>query len=182
MPWWAWVLVALAITAVIVVIIVWVPAYLVVQSKASADGYLTAITNPRTTLVQAVGGLAVFLGVVVGFLTLRHNREALDRTLALTERGQFTDRFSRAIEQLGRSKKRETDLRLGGIYALEQLSKDSPIWHQPIVDVLAAFVRQHCIGLPLPEGETVAQQQAALPALDSPTRFKRLPVDLIAAL
>src|ERR1700737_3443803 len=114
MPWWAWVLVALAITAVIVVIIVWVPAYLVVQSKASADGYLTAITNTRTTLVQAVGGLAVFLGVVVGFLTLRHNREALDRTLALRERGQFTDRFSKLLRNLGEGRRGERVCRSGG--------------------------------------------------------------------
>jgi hypothetical protein len=61
----------------------------------------------------------------------------------VTERGQVTDRYSKAIEQLGSD---TLDVRLGGIYALEQIAKDSDRGaddQTTIVEVLGAFVRVH---------------------------------------
>jgi hypothetical protein len=45
------------------------------------------------------------------------------RTFELTEEGQVTDRYTKAIEQLGSDK---LDVRIGGIYALERVALDSP--------------------------------------------------------
>lgn len=59
---------------------------------------------------------------------------------ALSERGQLTDRFGRAIDQLGSDK---LDIRLGGIYSLERLAKDSPSDYDVIFEVLAAYIRTH---------------------------------------
>ena len=44
------------------------------------------------------------------------------RAFELTEQGQVTDRFTRAIEQLGSDK---LDVRIGRIYALERVARDS---------------------------------------------------------
>jgi uncharacterized protein YjbI with pentapeptide repeats len=60
--------------------------------------------------------------------------------LRISREGQVTDRFTHAIDQLGSA---TLDVRLGGIYALERIAKDSPRDHGPIMEVLTAFVRQH---------------------------------------
>jgi Pentapeptide repeats (9 copies) len=213
-PWWFWVLIGLAIVAFLGLfgaLVIWVPALLVDRGAATDDAYLQAITNTRTTLVQAVGGFAVFLGVVVGLFTLRHNRqllrasgaehveslqanhdameqtlafnrESLIKTVSLSERGQITDRYSKAIEQLGTTALDAVELRLGGIYALEHIARDDPEWHLPVVEVLAAFVRQHARGVAPEEGATVAARKAALYALPREKQRVRAGVDVATAI
>ena len=61
------------------------------------------------------------------------------RTFLLSRRGQMTDRFTKAIDHLGDN---SLDKRLGGVYALEQLARDSRTHHLPVVEVLAAYVHE----------------------------------------
>jgi hypothetical protein len=58
----------------------------------------------------------------------------------LSRQGQVTDRYTRAIEQVGSDK---VDVRIGGIYALERVAHDSSRDHPTVMEVLAAFVREH---------------------------------------
>jgi hypothetical protein len=51
-----------------------------------------------------------------------------------------TDRFTKAIEQLGSDK---LDVRIGGIYALERVARDSAKDHPTVMEVLTAFIREH---------------------------------------
>lgn len=53
---------------------------------------------------------------------------------------QITERFTRAIVQLGDEL---MALRLGGIYALERISKDSAKDHWQVMEVLMAYVRKN---------------------------------------
>jgi hypothetical protein len=62
------------------------------------------------------------------------------RTFELTEQGQVTDRYTKAIEQLGSDK---LDVRIGGIYALERVARDSVRDHPTVMEVLTAFIREH---------------------------------------
>jgi hypothetical protein len=62
------------------------------------------------------------------------------RTYELTEQGQVTDRYTKAIEQLGSD---TLDVRIGGIYALERIARDSARDHPTVMEVLAAFIREH---------------------------------------
>ena len=62
------------------------------------------------------------------------------RTFELTEQGQVTDRYTKAITQLGDEK---LDVRIGGIYALERVARDSERDHPTVMEVLAAFIREH---------------------------------------
>jgi uncharacterized protein YjbI with pentapeptide repeats len=84
----------------------------------------------RTTLLQAFGG--VFF-LVTALLTWRQ--------IQVNKQGQVTERFTRAIEHLGSDDK--LDVRLGGIYALEQIARDSSTEHGAIVEILTAYVRGH---------------------------------------
>jgi uncharacterized protein YjbI with pentapeptide repeats len=98
----------------------------------------------RSTLLQGLAGLVLAAGLYFTAQTLRHNRESAARTYELEREGQITERFTRAIDQLGDEK---LDVRLGGIYALERIAKGSPDDHGPIMEVLTAYVREHA---PLP--------------------------------
>jgi hypothetical protein len=62
-----------------------------------------------------------------------------ERTLQANTRQQTSDRFVKAIEQLGNDK--SPDVRIGGIYGLEQLARDSPSDQPAVFDVLTTFVR-----------------------------------------
>jgi Pentapeptide repeats (8 copies) len=63
------------------------------------------------------------------------------RNFGLSREGQVTDRYTKAVEQLGSDK--PLDVRIGGIYALERVARDSARDHPVIMEVLAAFVREH---------------------------------------
>jgi hypothetical protein len=51
-----------------------------------------------------------------------------------------TNRYTKAIEELGSDK---LDVRIGGIYALEQVARDSDTDHPIVMDVLSSFIRRH---------------------------------------
>jgi hypothetical protein len=62
------------------------------------------------------------------------------RNFSLSREGQVTDRYTKAIEQLGSDK---LDVRIGGIYALERVAHDSGRDHPTVIEVLCAFIREH---------------------------------------
>jgi hypothetical protein len=79
---------------------------------------------------------------------LRQTRESTQRTLELTEQNQITERFTRAIDQLGETDDNgnpRLEIRLGGIYALERIDKESPerAYHSTVMEVLTAYVREN---------------------------------------
>ena len=87
------------------------------------------------TLAQILGGTALLSGLYFTWRTLQVNRE-----------GQITERFTRAIEQLGATYddgSKNLVLRLGGIYALERIAKESEEDYWPIMEVLTAYVRKY---------------------------------------
>jgi len=65
--------------------------------------------------------------------------------LKVTEEKQITERFSTAVELLGSNK---IEIRLGGIYALERIAKDSPKDHWTIIEILTSFIREKSPLLP----------------------------------
>jgi pentapeptide repeat protein len=62
-------------------------------------------------------------------------------SLSTTEQGQFTDRYTTAMDQLGTLGEDHLQTRLGAVYALERLAHDSPRDQPTIVQVLSTFVR-----------------------------------------
>jgi hypothetical protein len=97
----------------------------------SATGTLheTALDNARGRLLTLGAGL-----LAAGALLFTA------RTFALSREGQVTDRDTKAIEQLGSEK---VDVRIGGIYALERIARDSARDHPAVIEVLTAFIREH---------------------------------------
>jgi Pentapeptide repeats (8 copies) len=88
-----------------------------------------------TPLIQVIGGAILSITAYVGYC----NFEIGQKNLEVTEDKQVTERFSRSIEHLG---SKEIEIRLGGIYALEQIAIDSTKYHWTIVEILSAFIRE----------------------------------------
>jgi membrane protein implicated in regulation of membrane protease activity len=130
-PWWVLALVCLLGLAALAAIIltVWkLPSLLYGDvTQASPDARLQAASGFRTALVAGLAGLAALGSLAIAA-----------RTYQLTQQGQVTDRYTKAIEQLGSDK---VDVRLGGIYALERIAKDSAHDGSTIAEVLTAFIR-----------------------------------------
>ena len=92
------------------------------------------------TGVQSLGGFALLVGIYFAWANLKTTQINQAEALRLTNEGQITDRFTRAIEQLGSG---QLEVRLGAIYALERIARDSAKDHWPIMEVLTAYVRVH---------------------------------------
>ena len=137
--WLAAGIVAVALGLAIIWVL-FVPAadWLAHHDVGSATGSLheTALDNARGRLLTLGAGLFA-AGALV--FTAR-NFTVSRRTLELTEQGQVTDRYTKAIEQMGSDK---LDVRIGGIYALERVARDSGRDHPAVMEVLTAFIREH---------------------------------------
>jgi hypothetical protein len=97
-------------------------------ANLSSEQRFQSENEARKTVAQIIGGAAFLLGFYFTW-----------RQLTITQEGQITDRFTKAIAQLGDDK---LAVRLGGIYALDRIARDSPKDHWPIVGVLTAYVRE----------------------------------------
>ena len=75
--------------------------------------------------------------------------------VAISEQGQITERFTRAVDQLGSER---PDVRLGGIYALERIANDSPPDQSTIGEVLTAYIRQRSPWPPSQPGQSRQHQ------------------------
>jgi len=107
---------------------VWQTARLAGQN-VSPEKVFAAENSARTTLAQILAGLFVLAGGILAWWRVEVARQ-----------GQVTERFIRAIDQLGSDK---LEIRLGGIYALERIARDSSRDHGPIMEILTAFVREN---------------------------------------
>src|SRR5271157_1595376 len=100
------------------------------------------VNEARKTLATILGGIAFLVG---GFFTWQNLRVAQEN-LKVSQEGQITDRFSKAIEQLGAvdaNGEKKLEVRLGGIYALERIANESERDHWPIMEVLCTYVREN---------------------------------------
>jgi uncharacterized protein YjbI with pentapeptide repeats len=122
------VLLGVLVLALVAFVLKWAPEWLAADDLSGTD-QAEEIGRVRTALLATLAGLIAIIGAVFTGLSYR-----------LNQAGQITERFTRAIDQIG---SRELDVRLGGIYALERIARDSGDDHPQVVEVLTAFVREH---------------------------------------
>ena len=98
-------------------------------------------------------GIAGIFAATFGVYLAWQRTSAATRQAETAQESHFTELYTKAIDQLGRD---DRIVRIGGIYALERIAKDSPKDHLPIMEVLTSFVRQE---LPLLKGEEREMQK-----------------------
>ena len=179
---------AVVVTVGVLVLAIWVIPLLLTRPPSaglSTAARLSAENDVRTPVVAAlalVGAAALTAGV-----TWRATVTTL-RGQALTEQSQVTDRYTKAIDQLGSDK---LDVRVGGIYALERITVDSPRDLGTVMEVLATFIREHSheqqvvaesADARVPEHVTWPDVQAALSVIGHrAAAYDRRPLDLRGA-
>jgi uncharacterized protein YjbI with pentapeptide repeats len=87
------------------------------------------------------------------------NAEAANKNAEAANQKQITERFSKAIEQLGSDK---PEVILGGIYTLERIARDSEPDQWTIMEVLTAFVRQNAFVIKENESQSPEDQKKFL--------------------
>jgi hypothetical protein len=130
----------LALVTLLPKILVW---YDVGTASMTTAERAKAVNDVRGTILSAIAGLAVAFGAYVTWRRLRINEEEL----RATRDGQVTERFTRAVDQLGNA---SIDVRIGGVFALERIARNSPADQETIVAVLSAFARGHAPWPPPP--------------------------------
>ena len=105
---------------------------------------------------------------------------AANEQARIAEQGQFTERFSRAAEHLGSG---QLPVRLGGIYALWRLTRDSPERDVvSVIDILCAFVRDPPLAEPPQTGPSTETADAAQPGQEPSDAAAKLRPDVQTVL
>jgi uncharacterized protein YjbI with pentapeptide repeats len=158
-PWWLWPAVILGTPAFIVLLIWgpwWIEGHHIEDGGKLVSSGGIVVTGFRTTLVAIAAGIFTWANLVLSrkkhdlerqqfaesqkqFETTLRETQARDAQQAeLTREGQVTDRYVEAVKLLGNANQHQ---RVGGIYALERILKDSEADRPAIVDVLSVFAR-----------------------------------------
>lgn len=111
-------------------------------------------------MAQIFGGVAIGIGLYYTWrritiadknlellqTTFESNQINAEKNLKVSQKGQITERFTRAVDQFGSiniAKKPAIEILLGGIYALERISRESREDYWPIMEIFTAYVRNN---------------------------------------
>ncbi|MFF0033522.1 pentapeptide repeat-containing protein [Streptomyces avermitilis] len=141
-------------------------AHLRSKNLQPADGVV--ITGFRTMLVAVGAGALAALGLYYTHKSHRqtemlfeHTREKDREQAELTREGQVTERYVEAIKLLSSGNLTQ---RLGGIYSLGRIMRDSEKDRRTVIEVLSAFIRDKC---PAPDPDEAPQWDEFVWRVDS---------------
>ena len=170
LAWSGLLVAAVVVVPAAVYVIFWPVSDLIAKHDVGAisgRGYGAALQAARDAARGRLVAIGAGLFAVGALIYTARNFTLSRRTFELTEQGQVTDRYTKAIEQLG---SKELHVRIGGIYALERVARDSARDQPTVTEVLTAFIREHsreqwprsAAGQPVPERSTRPDVQAAI--------------------
>jgi len=110
------------------------------HAKVTPTELARARNDVRTTLLQGFGGMVLLFGAYLTWRQTQISRAASREELQVTREGQLTDRFTRAVEQLG---SKDVAVRVGGIFALGRIADESITDRASIADLLTAYARRN---------------------------------------
>ena len=107
----------------------------------------------RTSILVIAAWYGVFFLIWRTVLADRQTRStemqthSVETQTQINRENHYTDLFTKAVEQLGATRQDgepALETRIGAIFALERLAKDSERDYGPIIETLAAYIREHC--------------------------------------
>lgn len=131
---------------VVVLVVVYVPKRQAAQQELELKDRLEVENQARSTLLQLVSSLLLIVTFIGTILQFDSTQRTAVKNLKVTQEGQITERITRAINQLGAKDsdgRPEMELRLGGIYSLERIARDSARDHWPTMEVFTAYLREN---------------------------------------
>ena len=135
---------ALLITAaaVLTVVLLWqLPQWQTAEWRAflTPRELLDLQNQLRQTLALLLAAGAILTGLALLWRRVTASEQAAIDAVRLAEETQRRERFMRAVGQLADER---LEVRLGAIYALEQVAGESRQQHQPAMEVLCAYLRE----------------------------------------
>jgi uncharacterized protein YjbI with pentapeptide repeats len=125
------------------------------QAILAPRDFLLVENERRQTLVLLLGVGVVAAALFLLWRRLAANERVLRASGEVAAEERRGERYTIAVEQLADA---HLEIRVGGVYGLEQLDRESVEQHWPIIDVLCAFVRTRAAW------DTDRPRQARLPA------------------
>ena len=124
----AWLVLGLTLAAIAIaaLLILLPPAGLPGTISHSDEARLSTENSVRATILQFAAGLVLIFGLCLTARTVHLSRET-----------HLTDRFTKAVDQLGHEQR---EVRVGGIYALDRLARNSPGDRHLVIEVLTAYL------------------------------------------
>lgn len=96
------------IAATVALLVKWAPGWLAETKGLKPPESAQELGRVRTAILAMTAGAIAIVGLIY-----------TARTFSLNRQSQITERFTRAVDQLGNQ---QIDIRLGGIYALERIA------------------------------------------------------------
>lgn len=160
----------------------WLPQLLTSHSGLDVGARLTLENAMRDSLARVGEAILLFWGASLVWRYLQNIGQVVEhsaQTLAAAERTAYfaaqageTQRYAGAMALLSSE---QMEVRLGGTYALERLARESKRDHGPIMEVLAATLRNRARWV---EGETAAPRlEADLQAMATVIGRRHAPFD-----
>ena len=115
------------VIVLVVVVVRYAPPWIANTDGLQGRYKAEELSRARTAILASLAGVIALAGATVTW-----------RSYVLSRSGQITERFSGAVQQLGSE---SVDVRVGGIYALERILKDSSDDHPAVVELLSEYVR-----------------------------------------
>ena len=98
----------------------------------------------RATYAQTLGGAILLIALLFAWKRM----STTEKIVEISRQAQMTERFTRAIDQLGATLltgEKKFEIRLGGIYSLERIARESEENHWSVVEILTAYVREDAL-------------------------------------
>ncbi|MEM6620365.1 MAG: pentapeptide repeat-containing protein, partial [Pseudomonadota bacterium] len=121
--------------------------------------------------VLAIVGLIAALGGLLAVPLLIMNAFHAERRTRASEESYLTDRIAQAVERLGAERiiwragiqesEPNLEVRMGALYLLERIARDSPRDHVPITETICAYVRENAAKPHLDTDATREKERAA---------------------
>lgn len=111
------------------------------------QAHFEVLDRARLTVALVFGGIVGIIGVSVNW----RRASALERQVATAQLGQITERFTRAIDQLGAvgpDNAAAPEIRAGGVRSLERIARESEGDYWSILDILSAYLRSQSAAPP----------------------------------
>ena len=110
------------------------------RPRSAVAGFASSVGAAFAKPVPTISTIALAIVAVIGVLQNSDTLEATQDQVKLLEHGQVTERFANATAALGDE---HVAVRIGAIYSLERIARDSALDQGVVVDTLAAFVREN---------------------------------------
>jgi uncharacterized protein YjbI with pentapeptide repeats len=163
-----WMIGLLAIAAIALgALVLWIlPTVLTRPTSSSLTDaeHLQAMNDIRAPLVAFM--VAIGAGGTLWFTA---------RTYLLNREGHVTDRYTRAVGQLGDD---SSPVRVGGVYALERIGHDSAKDRSSILYVLGAFIRERSKVMRVRQDDPAEDVKAALRVVGTLLAYSEIILDL----